>query len=86
MLGDMQVVAVHDHEKGIKEYADGRVEGLDIARSNALYFELDGGSFVAIRPSGTEPKLKIYYSVVAESGERAEEIAKSLQQAFQKFF
>ena len=85
-LGDMHVIAIHDHAKGRKQYTDGRVETLNIAKSNALYFELSGGSFVAMRPSGTEPKLKIYYSVVAENRDSAEKIQQSLEQAFKKFF
>lgn len=35
----------------------------DLPKSNVLKFFLKGGSWIAVRPSGTEPKLKIYYSV-----------------------
>ena len=35
----------------------------DLPKSNVLKFFLKGGSWIAVRPSGTEPKLKMYYSV-----------------------
>ena len=33
---------------------------MDIPKCNCVYYELAGGSFVCVRPSGTEPKLKLY--------------------------
>ena len=41
------------------------VTEMDIPKCNCVYYELEGGSFVCVRPSGTEPKLKIYYSLKA---------------------
>lgn len=44
----------------VKDYSTGIG---DLPKSNVLKFFLKGGSWVAVRPSGTEPKLKMYYSV-----------------------
>ena len=44
----------------------------DLPKSNVLKFFLDGDSTVTLRPSGTEPKLKMYISVRAKSAELAE--------------
>lgn len=44
----------------VKDYSTGIG---DLPKSNVLKFFLKGGSWIAVRPSGTEPKLKIYYSV-----------------------
>lgn len=65
-LGGFQVLAVRDYSKGIRRTADGKTEELDIPKCNCVYYELEGGSFVCVRPSGTEPKLKLYYSVKAK--------------------
>ena len=48
-------------------------EGLDgLPKSDVLKFILADGSTLVVRPSGTEPKLKLYLSVSAESREAAE--------------
>lgn len=47
-----------------------RINGLP--KSNVLKFFLQDGSWIAMRPSGTEPKLKIYYSIKAETEKEAE--------------
>jgi phosphoglucomutase len=41
--------------------------------SNVLYYELRDGSWFCIRPSGTEPKLKIYFGVSGPSADKAEQ-------------
>ncbi|AGB40129.1 phosphomannomutase [Halobacteroides halobius DSM 5150] len=46
---------------------------LDLPESNVLQFELADDSLVTVRPSGTEPKIKFYFSVTADSDEAAEE-------------
>lgn len=42
---------------------DGQTGTLDLARSNVLLYELDGLDWICVRPSGTEPKIKIYFGV-----------------------
>ena len=44
-----------------------------LPKSNVLKYVLTDGSWIAVRPSGTEPKIKIYYSVVGEDRDQAEE-------------
>jgi phosphoglucomutase len=48
--------------------------------SNVLKYILEDGSWIAVRPSGTEPKIKIYYSIKAENKAEAEEKLSSIQQ------
>lgn len=43
-----------------------------LPKSNVLKYVLDDGSWIAVRPSGTEPKIKIYYSVVGEDRAQSE--------------
>ena len=62
----VKVQAIRDYSAGKRTAADGTVTEMDIPKCNCVYYELDGGSFVCVRPSGTEPKLKIYYSLKAK--------------------
>ena len=83
-IGGMKVVAVRDYSKVERKLSDGSVESIDSPKTNAVYYELDGGSFICIRPSGTEPKLKVYYSVKGEDRETAEKGFDSLKTAFEE--
>ena len=62
----VEVEAVRDYSAAKRTAADGNVTEMDIPKCNCVYYELSGGSFVCVRPSGTEPKLKIYYSLKAK--------------------
>ena len=54
------------------KHADGSVEKLDMpATSNVLQWFCDDNTKVSVRPSGTEPKIKVYYSIVDPSKENA---------------
>ena len=58
-IGGLQVVAIRDYKKGVR--VENGVEtptGLPV--SDVLYFELEKGCWVCVRPSGTEPKIKLY--------------------------
>ena len=65
------VVAVRDYSSSVRRLADGSEEALNIPKTNAVYYELENGSFICVRPSGTEPKIKIYYSVREENRKQA---------------
>ena len=68
----VEVIAVRDYSVAKRtEIASGATQDLDIPKCNCVYYELAGGSFVCVRPSGTEPKLKIYYSLKAKDEETA---------------
>ncbi len=83
-LGSFKVEAVRDYSASVRKTADGREEPLDIPKCNCVYYELEGGSFICVRPSGTEPKLKIYYSVraadEAKANEELEKAKKSVEE------
>ena len=79
------VTAVRDYSASVRRTADGTEEKLDIPKTNAVYYELENGGFICVRPSGTEPKLKIYYSVRAKDEEAAEKAFAKLQTAFEAF-
>lgn len=79
------VVAVRDYSGPVRRLADGTEEPIDIPTTNAVYYELENGSFICVRPSGTEPKLKIYYSVRAKDAEAAEKAFERMKGAFEAF-
>ncbi len=66
--------------KKVKECLD-YSQGLSgLPKSDVLKFLLEGNCSVAIRPSGTEPKLKLYISVSAEDKEAAERVGKNIEE------
>ncbi len=80
-LGGVQVDAVLDILKGTKTSADGTVEPLRYPTSDVLYFALSGGGFVCVRPSGTEPKIKLYVNVNHTDKAAAETLLKEVSAA-----
>ncbi|MBQ3219120.1 MAG: phospho-sugar mutase [Clostridia bacterium] len=82
-IGDMNVLATRDYSKAEKRFQNGDVEEIDSPKCNAVYYELDGGSFICIRPSGTEPKIKVYYSLKSENEEQAIKLFEKTKLAFE---
>ncbi len=81
-IAEVEVLAVRDYSAAKRtEAATGKVECLDIPKCNCVYYELAGGSFVCVRPSGTEPKLKIYYSLKEKDEATANEKLAKMQDA-----
>ena len=71
-FGDQKVLAVLDIQKGTRtDFVTGEVTPLDYPASNVLYYELEDGQFVCIRPSGTEPKIKLYVTIKGATPEAA---------------
>ena len=62
-LGGIEVASLDDFDQKITIHADGNKTQLDFPKANVLRFNLIDGSKIAVRPSGTEPKIKYYFSV-----------------------
>lgn len=63
-IGGLQVRTIRDYKTGVITQAGGGAGGkLDLPSSNVLAFELEGGTRVIARPSGTEPKIKYYFDL-----------------------
>ena len=60
------VKALRDYQTS-KRICGETVEALTLPKSNVLYFELEGGAWICVRPSGTEPKIKLYVNAVSGS-------------------
>ncbi|HEY5688221.1 MAG TPA: phospho-sugar mutase [Yeosuana sp.] len=62
-INGSKVVKIEDYELSIsKNMISGKVDSIDIPKSNVLIYYTEDGSQVALRPSGTEPKIKFYIS------------------------
>ena len=68
-IAGLKVTAVRDYLKGTRTQ-NGHTEPTGLPESNVLYFELEGGCWVCVRPSGTEPKIKLY--VNSNAADKAE--------------
>ena len=80
-----EIAGIRDYSKDEKtDLATGEVTPIGSPNTNCVYYELKTGSFICVRPSGTEPKLKIYYSVKANNKEDAEAALKKLQAAMEE--
>ena len=80
-----KVANVRDYSKNLKtDLATGAVTEIGSPLTNCVYYELENGSFICVRPSGTEPKLKIYYSVKSRNKAEAEEALEKMQAAVKK--
>lgn len=78
-IGEYTVQAFYDYGKEIvKNYVDHTVLKTTLPVSNVLYFELSDDAWCCIRPSGTEPKIKIYAGVKGSSLEESEAKVKKL--------
>ena len=63
------ITVVEDFKARTSTAADGTVTALTTPPSDVLKYTLADGSWIAVRPSGTEPKIKFYIAVVGESNE-----------------
>ena len=80
-----KVAYIRDYSKNVKTYvATGETSEIGSPTTNCVYYELENGSFICVRPSGTEPKLKIYYSVKANTKADAEDALSKMQAAVEK--
>ena len=77
-----KIVCVGDYEKELFSYPDGSTKKTGLPKSNVLSFYLDGGDNVVVRPSGTEPKVKLYYLVSDKTAKAAEEKVDEYKKAF----
>ena len=72
-FGGIKVVLAQDFSVNQQVDAEGIVSEIGLPTSNVLKYILEDGSWIAVRPSGTEPKIKFYMGVKAATQEEAEE-------------
>ena len=71
-------------EDKIVDVATGKVSPTNLPKSNVLYFTLADDTWFCVRPSGTEPKIKIYFGTKADTVENAEKKIATAQDGIMK--
>ena len=80
-----KVIAFGDYLKNVRtDRLTGEQTHIDLPKSDVLMYEMEGGSKAVIRPSGTEPKIKVYYFILAKDEAAAREKEAHLQDSFTK--
>ncbi|MFV0440975.1 MAG: phospho-sugar mutase [Lachnospirales bacterium] len=87
VINNQKVIAMRDYfEKKRYNYLDNNTSDLDFVKSNVLYFELEDNSWCCVRPSGTEPKIKLYYGVVDKTLELSTKKLDNFKESITKIF
>lgn len=80
-FANIKVTQTEDFKELTRTFTDGKVEALSTPPSDVLKYFLEEGSWIAIRPSGTEPKIKFYLATKAASQTEADQKIKNFEQA-----
>ena len=81
-IGTHKVDYTRDYMPGTRTcMADGKSEPMELKGQNVMYYELEGGTTFIIRPSGTEPKVKVYIMAKGENKAEAAEKVEALTAA-----
>ncbi|MFD1863258.1 phospho-sugar mutase [Planococcus chinensis] len=82
-IAGIPVVSIEDYETQNRIFADMKTnEKIELPQSNVLKYFLEDGSWVCVRPSGTEPKVKYYFGVTAANERDSDEKLELLKQTF----
>lgn len=80
-IAGLVVLRTEDYLVGQAILANGTTERLTLPKENVVKFILEDDSWIAIRPSGTEPKCKFYIGIVGETAEQAQQKIEQVKQA-----
>ena len=81
-IGDYKVLTFKDIDKDyVKNMITGEESNSGLPKSNVLYYELEDNNWCCVRPSGTEPKIKLYMGVKGKTEEEANKKLEDLKQA-----
>lgn len=85
-VAGMKTVAVLDYSTSVEtNLITGETGEIKLPKSNVLCYRLDGGAQAIVRPSGTEPKIKVYISTIGNSLDDATNLSDKIQAAMEKY-
>ena len=81
-IGNYKVLKFKDIDKDyVKDMVTGEITKSGLPKSNVLYYELEDNSWCCVRPSGTEPKIKLYMGIKADTEKEADSKLEELKEA-----
>ena len=81
-IGNYKVLKFKDIYKDyVKDMVTGEIKKSGLPKSNVLYYELEDNSWCCVRPSGTEPKIKLYMGIKADTEKEADRKLEELKEA-----
>jgi len=84
VIGNLAVKYTDDYLSRTRTDAAGRASDIALPATDAIKLILEQSAWICIRPSGTEPKIKIYYAVCEPTREAAERMLKNIAAIFEK--
>lgn len=85
-IGNLKVVRYLDYLSSEDiQVSSNKIETISLPKSNVLEFKLENNASVIVRPSGTEPKIKVYYTSTGINFDDAEECQKKMKLDFDKY-
>ncbi len=85
-IGGMKVLAVSDYKNSVTvDTETGDQTVIELPKSNVLAYKLPSSNGVIIRPSGTEPKIKVYITACAKTAEDAEKISDTIEKDMEQY-
>ncbi|WP_316608656.1 phospho-sugar mutase [uncultured Ruminococcus sp.] len=80
-IAGYKVVSIADYDTKVStDLLTGKTEPIDLPKSNVLSYTLEGGHCAIVRPSGTEPKIKIYITAIGSNEAEAHEITEKISE------
>lgn len=79
------VTGTEDFQSQTESFADGHTAPIALPKANVLKYHLNDGTWIAIRPSGTEPKIKFYIGTLGSTLEEANDKLAKFEDAIQAF-
>lgn len=86
-IGNQKVISVKDYLCSKEfDFETETVKNIKLNKSDVLYFTLENNGFFCLRPSGTEPKIKLYTAVKASNAAEATDIIEKIKDDIKKYF
>lgn len=85
-IGTMKTLEIADYKTSVAtDVQTGKESAIELPKSNVLSYKLENSNGVIVRPSGTEPKIKVYLTACAKDEAKAEEITQMLKTEMEKY-